>query len=60
MSLTTPEDAPHLQSLVHAANCLIAEISEYEPSAGEDDDELVEAKLGDLKALRRAVAQVGA
>ncbi len=41
--------------LAQAAEPLVAEIAEYAPSAGEDDDELVPVRLGDLKALRAAL-----
>lgn len=45
--------------MYEAAQPLVAEISEYEPSAGEDDDELVSVRLGDLKRLRAALAKAG-
>lgn len=42
--------------LAEAAAFLTSAISEYAPSAGEDADEIVEVRLGDLWALRRALA----
>lgn len=41
--------------VAEAAESLLLNIADYPPSAGEDDDELVEVKLGDLKALKRAI-----
>lgn len=42
-------------SLVATANDILQAIAHYPPSAGEDDDELVSIRLGDLKSLQRAV-----
>lgn len=36
-----------------AAAPIVAEIAEYPPSMGEDDEEVVEVSLGDIKHLRR-------
>jgi hypothetical protein len=44
-------------SLYGAALPLAAEIAFYAPSAGEDDDEVVEVRLGDLRALAAALAK---
>lgn len=43
-----------------AAAPLVAEIALYEPSAGEDNEERVEVRLGDLRALALAHAKAEA
>ena len=45
-------------ALAEAAAPLVDVIREYEPSVGEDDDELVPVRLADLRALRAALSKV--
>lgn len=44
-----------LQRVLLEAAPIVKEIEFHEPSMGEDDDEIVPVRLGDIKALRRAI-----
>lgn len=46
--------------VVEAAQPIVAEIAHYADSAGEDDDEAVPIRLGDIRRLRAAIAKATA
>jgi len=44
-----------MNQIIEDAEVLLLNIADYEPSAGEDDDEKVEVMLGELKNLQRSI-----